>query len=806
MNRYEDATLSAAERAELLLEEMSLEEKMAQAVCCFPRRQGDSDAVLAGYPAGAGHVSTLEMRSIATLAECAQFQREMQEAVMAKSPHHIPAIFHMEGLCGAYLQGAASFPSGLGRASAWDPALERQVGEIVGRQERAVGITETLAPVLDISRDSRMGRRGETYGEDPVLASALGSAYTKGLQESSTGGRHTEAVAKHFLGFHASQSGIHGTDCQIGGRELREIYAKPFQAAITTTGLRGIMPCYNVLNGKPVSASRNILTGLLRDEMGFDGITISDYCAISNLHNTQKMYESDAEAGLRAMEAGLDAELHFKACYNDELMEWFREGKADIAILDRAVRRILEAKFRMGLFEHPFALEGAALQQSFQTGDEKNVSLQAARESMILLKNDGILPLQPTLRKLAVIGPHAADPRFFFGGYTHFSLTEGLLAAVSTMAGLQTEKGFGAAKIEYYPGTVVERSDDPAYAVLLHRQKPECSSLLDELKSRMPDTEILYARGYDFTGTDTQYFEAALRAAAEADAVLVTLGGKYGTGTIAAMGEGMDGTNINLPACQEQFLEQLGQLGKPLAAIHMDGRAISSDAADRYADAILEAWAPAEMGAAAIADILLGEYNPSGKLPVSVAYHSGQLPMYYNHPNNSSYHQGGSIAFADYVDCPHRPRYFFGYGLSYTTFAYSNLMVARCDNDGNPIINVSFTLTNTGDRIGTEVVQFYWRDRFASRVRPVKELAGFARVPLEPGERKTVTFIAQESQLAFLDDSMQWLVEKGEIEVEIGSSSEDIRLSGQFFVPEDRIVDGRTRGFWAEARVSGCEV
>ena len=801
MKKYEDTTLTAKERAAALLAEMSLEEKMAQVVCCFPRKPGDIAEILTDYPVGAGHVSTLEMRSLPTLADCAKFQKDIQETIMAKSPHRIPAIFHMEGLCGAYLQDAASFPSGLGRASAWDPVLERQVGEIVGRQERAVGITETLAPVLDISRDARMGRRGETYGEDAVLASNLGCAYTEGLQGGETAGRRTEAVAKHFLGFHASQSGIHGTDCHISDRELREVYAKPFQAAVTKAGLRGVMPCYNILNGKPVSASRDILNGLLREEMGFDGITVSDYCALMNLHGIQGMYDSDTEAGQRAMEAGMDVELQFKYCFNDELADWFRDGKADIAVLDQAVSRVLEAKFRMGLFEHPFSLDGEELTKAFHSGTEKAVSLQAARESLVLLKNDGTLPLSRTIKKLAVIGPHAAQPRFFFGGYTHLSMVEGLLASISTMAGLQTEKGTAEKSTECFPGTIIERSDSPAYADLLKRQKPDCTSLLDELKVRLPETEIMAAYGYDFAGTDTRYFAEALEAAKQADAVLVTLGGKYGTGTIAAMGEGMDGTGINLPVCQEQFLEQLAELGKPVAAVHLDGRAISSDAADRCANAILEAWAPAEMGGRAIAEALVGEYNPGGKLPVSVAYHSGQLPIYYNHPNNSSYHQGGSIAFSEYVDCPHRPRYFFGHGLSYTSFAYSGLSVERQEAAAGAEILVSFTVENTGNHSGDEIAQFYWKDVYASRARPVLELAGFARVTLLPGERKKITFTAQESQLAFLNDEMKWQVERGEVEIRVGSSSEDIRLTGKVALPESYTVEGRTRGFWAEVSV-----
>ena len=799
MNDYKNQNLCPKDRAKALLAELSLEEKMAQVVCCFPRKLGDVLDTLAKYPLGAGHVSSLETRILTSLEDCVRFQRDIQTEIMDRSPHHIPALFHMEGLCGAYIQGAASFPSGIARAAAWDPALEQQVGEIVGRQERCVGITETFAPVLDITRDSRMGRSAEPYGEDPTLAAAMGSAYTKGLQSNETEGRRTEAVAKHFLGFHASNGGIHGTDCQIGERELREVYAKPFQAAITEAGLRGIMPCYNSINGKPVSVTKELLNGLLRDEMGFDGMAVSDYCAISNVHNVQGLYESDAEAGLHAMDAGMDVELQLRQCYNAELEQMFAEGKADIAILDQAVERVLEAKFRMGLFEHPFPLEGEALVHNFHTGNEEAVSLQTARESLVLLKNDGLLPLSANIRKLAVIGPHADEPRFFFGGYTHLSMAEGNLSTVSTMAGLQTEKG-AEIEIDCFPGTIIERSSAPKFKAVLDTQKPGCESILSQLKKRMPNTEVVYSYGYDFIGTDRQYFTAALEAAKDADVILVTLGGKHGTSTIASMGEGMDGTNINLPGVQEEFLEKLSALGKPIAAVHLDGRAISSDNAELYCNAILEAWSPAEQGAAAIVDALLGNYNPGGKLPVSVAYHAAQLPMYYYHPNNSSYHQGGSIAFSDYVDCPHRPRYFFGYGLSYTTFGYSNLQVTR-QGGGEATINVSFDLTNTGQVAGDEVAQLYFQDCFASRSRPVKELAGFVRVHLLPGETKHIIFSLRESQLAFLDDDMQWIVEAGQINLEVGASSEDVRLRQSIVLPETYVIDGKTRGFYAHTEV-----
>ena len=796
IKEYLNSKLAPELRAEALLKEMSLEEKMGQLVCFFPTKPGDFKNLEKDYSHGVGQLSCLEMRSLGTLEEAAKFQHEMQEKAMSLSEHRIPAICHMEGLCGAYVQGATSFPSGIGRGSSWDPELEEEVGKIVGRQERAIGISQVFAPVLDITRDSRFGRQGETYGEDPSLAAAMGVAFTKGVQEGKTGELKADCVAKHFLGFHDSDGGIHGAHCDIPTRLLQEIYGKPFQAAITEANLRGIMPCYASINGEPVSASEEILTGLLREEMGFDGITVSDYCAIMNVHNVQKVCESDTEAGLRALTAGMDMELHFKKCFNDELGEWFKTEKADSKILDRAVLRILTTKFRMGLFEQPFALGGNDLEEEFYSEKDEEITFRSAKESLILLKNDGVLPIKKNVRKIAVIGTHAADPRIFFGGYTHFSMAEGLLASISTMAGLETKKEDNNAVMDTIPGTPIQTDDDPAFAALLQKQKPGIRSLLEQLRCTLPETEITYSYGYPIAGDDVSKHEEALKAASNADLVIATLGGKHGTSSIASMGEGIDATDINLPFCQESFLEKLSELGKPVVGIHFNGRPISSDAADNCANALLEAWNPSEKGAQAIAEVLIGEHNPCGKLSVTVARSAGQIPIYYNHPNGSSYHQGESIGFSNYVDMSHAPRYYFGHGLSYTRFEYSNLELSTHSIDPDKVLSITVDIKNEGDMQGTEVVQLYLKDRFASQTRPVMELAGFKRVDLQPGEVKHVSFQLEPSQLAFLDKNMKWKIEAGDFDAFIGSSSNDIRLQDVFRITSDQYIEGRTRKFY----------
>lgn len=801
--QYLDCNETPQERAAALLAELSLDEKMAQVNCIFPFGENfeDMDKIAEGTPFGIGEVSTLEMRRIETLEEAAQWQRSVQKIVMDNSPHHIPAIFHMEGLCGAFIQDTTSFPAGIGRGSGFDPELEEKIAEIVGRQESACGITHVLAPVLDISRDSRMGRQGETYGEDPALASAMGAAYTRGIQKGENAGRKTESVAKHFLAFHNSQGGIHGTHSDTPVRLLKEIYGKPFQAAIAESGLKGIMPSYNSINGEPMSASYTLLKTFLRDEMGFEGICVSDYGAVSGVHHVQHVGESEADAGLLCMEAGMDIEMPSTTGYGKELKRKFESGEIDMELLDKAVLRVLTAKFRMGLFENPYALAGEELKEAVCQGKDREVSLQSAKESLVLLKNNGVLPLKGEKKKIALIGPHADCARKFFGGYTHMCMMESTYAIANSIAGVSGVVQADADKIKTIPGTNIQSDETEEFDAILHRQKPECRSLLEEMRSRMPETEIRYAYGYPIAGADESRFEEALLAVKEADVVILTIGGKHGTCSMASMGEGVDACNINLPPCQEAFIRKAAEFGKPLIGVHFDGRPVSSDTADACLDALLEAWSPAETGAEAVVSALLGEYNPGGKLPVSVAYHAGQIPVYYNHPNGSAWHQGESIGFVNYVDMPHTPRYYFGHGLSYTTFAYSDLMISEKEIDAQGSVRIEAAVCNTGEYEGDEVVQLYLTDRYASMTRPVKELAGFKRISLKPGERKTVVFEVLASQMAFLDKKMLWKVEKGSIGVEIGSSSEDIRLTGEYMIKNDGWIEGRDRAFYAKAAV-----
>ena len=791
--RYQDPSLSPKERASALLPLLSSAEKLAQLVGWMPSRQATKKDIQAHCPLGIGQISTLEMRCMDTLEEAIAWQRTIQTQVMKNSPHGIPAIFHMEGVCGAFLQGAASFPSNIARGASWDTEQEEQIGRIVSRQERMIGITQTLAPVLDIARDPRLGRFAESYSEDPTLVSALGSAYARGVQEEDELPTRTDGVAKHFLASHHVEGGIHGAHADVPPRTLREIYGKPFQAAFTLAGLKGVMPCYCSLDGEPMSASHDILTKLLREEMGFDGVVVSDYSAISNIYHAQHAAGSISDAGKCSLAAGMDVELPNAEGFSETLLS----DETLSSRLDEAVLRVLEAKFRMGLFEHPFALRTEQAEDIFDQEKGSRLARRAAEEGIVLLKNDGTLPLHKAVRKIAVIGCHASNARAFFGDYTHLSMASAVLAARNSIAGIGEAgtKGNGAAVL--YPDSPVQSDETEEFTAVLQKQKPGQPSLLQCLKKVLPDCEILYRYGYAPHGGDTSRFEEALQAIREADLAILTLGGRYGSCSIATTGEGVDSTSINLPICQEQFIREAAKLGKPLIGVHLDGRPISSDAADENLSALLECWSLSEGGPYAVVDILVGNVNPSGKLPVSVPRVAGQIPVYYNHPWGSCWHQGESIGFRDYVNMSHYPRYPFGFGLSYTQFEYSNFSLSNAKTGPKEEIQVGITVKNTGDVPGTEIAQLYFSDLLASRARPMKELAGFARVTLKPGESRRVTWTFSPSQAAYLNREMEWLVETGNLEIQIGASSEDIRAQGIVRITEDAVIEGKSRCFFS---------
>ncbi len=802
-NKTEESSI--AERVEKLISQMTLEQKIAQlqGMLLF---ENMADRALENFPDGLGAITTLGGAS--TIAGNADLMDKLQNQIMAKNDLHIPALSHSEALTGLVSLGATSFPSAIGLGSTWNPDTVEEMAEIIRGQMLAVGVRQALSPVMDVARDPRWGRLGETYGEDPTLCAAMSVAFTKGLQGQDLK-EGVIVTAKHFLGYGLSEGGLNQTSSPIPARELRQVYAKPFQAAITEANLQSVMNSYGSIDGDLVVKSKPILNDLLRDEMGFDGLVVSDYMSIQRAVDLGAS-ENKVTAGIEALQAGLDVEFPFPYAYTRALIDAVHEGKLDVATIDQSVRRILNAKFRLGLFENPYARR-ETLNNVYGTQKAKEHSLKAAHESIILLKNDGLLPLSKETKKIAVIGPHADSLRLLFGHYTHVAMVDvGLSGAFADMmAGLDTgseeEDPFGGlmgnkvVQPPLYEGSKV-RQQPPIVEETLKMMLGQTPTILAAIKAKCPDAEVVYEKGCDIAGTNRAGFDAALAAAKSADVVILTLGGKYGSGNNSTVGEALDSSDIGLPGIQEEFAKLIFETGTPSVLVHMDARPLSSEFIAENYPAILENWFPGETGGTALADVLFGDYNPAGRLAATAARNAGQVPVYAMHRFGDSYRSRGKGFANRYFERTPQPLFYFGQGLSYTTFEYSNLSLDK-KVKANGTIHLSVDVKNTGVRNGDEVVQVYVRDETASMLRPGLELAGFKRVGLKAGETKKIHFYMKTDQFAFLDVDMKWVVEAGLMTVKVGASSEDIRLSDTFEIEDTAYIVGKNRGFFAKTMV-----
>lgn len=803
-NKNEESSI--AERVENLISQMAIEQKIAQlqGILLF---ENLVDRFLGNFPEGIGAITTLGGTS--TITGNADLMDKLQNQIMAKNDLHIPALSHSEALTGLVSIGATSFPSAIGLGSTWNPDTVEQMADIIREQMLAVGVRQALSPVMDVARDPRWGRLGETYGEDPTLCAAISVAFTKGLQGKDLK-EGVIVTGKHFLGYGMSEGGLNQASSPIPPRELLEVYAKPFQAAITEAKLQSIMNSYGSIDGDLVVKSQHILNDLLRDEMGFEGLVVSDYMSIQRAVDLG-VSENRVTAGIESLQAGLDVEFPFPYAYTRALIDAVHEGKLDVSYIDRAVRRVLSAKFKLGLFENPYARR-ETLGDVYDTQKAKSHSLKAAHESIVLLKNDGILPLSKETKKIAVIGPHADSLRLLFGHYTYVAMVDvGLSGAFADMmAGLETgsdeEDPFGgllSAKVTpppFYEGSKVRQQPPSVEETLKMMLGPKTSTILAAIKAKCPNTEVVYEKGCDIAGTNRAGFEAALAAAKSADAVILTLGGKYGSGNNSTIGEALDSSKIGLPGIQEEIAKLIFETGTPAVLVHMDARPLSSEFIAENYPAILENWFPGETGGEALVDVLFGDYNPSGRLAATAARDAGQVPIYAMHRLGDSYRKRGNGYVNRYFDGTPQPLFYFGHGLSYTTFEYSNLILdKRVKAVGT--IHLSVDVKNTGARDGEEVVQVYIRDDKASMLRPGMELAGFKRVGLKAGEIRKIHFYMKADQFAFLDVNMKWVVEAGLMTVKVGASSEDIRLSGTFEIEDTTYIDGKTRGFYARTMV-----
>jgi beta-glucosidase len=764
---YRDPQLSIEARVNDLLTRMTVDEKIAQigGVWSTALIDGKSFSEAKAREAigdGIGHVSRIGAATTLRPDDSARVANAIQRFLVENTRLGIPAIVHEESCAGYCARDATCFPQAIGLAATWDPPLVEEMTEVIRGQMRAVGAHQALAPVLDVARDPRWGRVEETFGEDPYLISRIGVAYIKGLQGEDLR-RGIVATGKHFLGYGASEGGMNWAPAHIPERELLEVYATPFEAAIREARLASMMNAYHELDGVPCGASPELLETLLRDKLGFDGVTVSDYFTLLNLVVYHRIAADKAEAARLALEAGIDVELPVTDCYGDPLRDALADGRVDMALVDRSVARVLRMKFELGLFENPY-VDADAAPAVFDTPEQRRLAARIARESIILLKNDGdLLPLSKDVKTLAVIGPSADSVRLLQGDYhypTHQEMAFGPIAE----------------------GDLAPRPGDAS--IDARRLFVPMVSVLEGIRRKGGRrTEVLSARGCETLGDSTARFDEAVAVARRSEVAVVVIGGRSGLVEGCTSGESIDRADLGLPGVQQALVEAVVATGTPTVVVVIDGRPLALPWIAEHVPSVLFAWLPGEEGGAAIADIVFGDAAPGGKLPVSLPRSVGQVPVYYGHKPS-----GGRTQWkGDYVDLPAKPLFCFGHGLSYTTFDYSDLELSAGEVPADGAIDVSATVTNVGLRPGEEVVQLYLHDVVASLTRPVKELKGFQRVALAPGESRRLTFHFDVRQLAFYDRDMQFVVEPGEVEVFVGSSSEDVRLSGGFQITGGRL-------------------
>ncbi len=571
------------------------------------------------------------------------------------------------------------------------------------------------------------------------------------------------ATGKHFLGYGASEGGLNWAPAHIPERELLEVFARPFEAAIREAGLASVMNAYHELDGVPCGASAKLLKTLLRDSLGFDGVIVSDYFTTLTLMAYHQVAANKEETARLALQAGLDVELPVLDYYNEPLREALADGRVDIAQVDQAVARVLCMKFELGLFENPY-VDADAAPAIFDTAEQRRLAARVARESIVLLKNEGdLLPLSRDLKTLAVIGPSADSIRLLQGDYHYPSHLEGILfGAASDVAAAPRPEAAGATDLERYFVSMV--------------------SVLQGIQNKVGrQMKILTARGCDLLGDSTEGFAEAVEVARRADAVVVVVGGKSGLVEGCTTGEFVDCADLGLTGVQQALVEAVVSAGTPTVVVLINGRPLALPWIAEHVPAVLEAWLPGEEGGNAIADILFGDSPPGGKLPVSLSRSVGQVPVYYGHKPS-----GGRSARGDYADLPAKPLFPFGHGLSYTRFEYTGLELSTPQVSANAVVDVHVKVTNAGSRLGEEVVQLYVHQAAVGITRPVKQLKGFQRIALRPGETRQLTFRFDVSQLAFYDQDMQFVIEPGQVDVLVGSSSEDIRLRGSFEIVGER--------------------
>ncbi|MER6015390.1 glycoside hydrolase family 3 N-terminal domain-containing protein [Streptomyces bluensis] len=772
---WRDRALPAAVRVDDLLSRMTLEEKTAQLYGVWVGAATDGEGVAPhqdemSEPVDFDEVITRGLGQLtrsfgtapvdATLG--AQALARAQRRIVAANRFGVPAIAHEECLAGFTTWGATAYPVPLAWGATFDPALVEEMARRIGHDLASVGVHQGLAPVLDVVRDLRWGRVEETIGEDPYLVGTIGTAYVRGLESAGI-----VATLKHFAGYSASVGARNLAPVRAGAREFADVTLPPFEMALREGGARSVMAAYNETDGVPASADPSLLTALLRETWGFTGTVVSDYYGVGFLQTQHRIAGTRAGAAHAALAAGVDVELPTLRCYGDPLAEAVREGTVPEALVDRAAHRVLLQKCELGLLDEDWAPEPAT-PVDLDPPHNRELARRLAEESVVLLDNpEGVLPLAPDTR-IALVGPRADDPLAMLGCYSF-----------------------------------------PSHVGTLHPETPwgiEIPTLVDALRTELPDAKITYTPGCDVSGDDTAGFAEAVARAAEADVCVAVLGdmaGLFGRGT---SGEGCDAEDLRLPGVQGALLDALAATGTPVVLVLLTGRPYALGRWEGRLAGAVQAFFPGEEGGPAVAGALSGRVNPSGRLPVSVPRRPGGQPWTYLQPPLGLASQSSNL--------DPTPLYPFGHGCSYTSFAWEDF--TRDDTAGGqepeigtgPEIgtdgtyDVSVTVRNTGDRAGAEVVQLYLHDPVARVTRPDMRLIGYQRVELVPGEARRVTFRFHPDLSSFTDRTGRRVVEPGALELRLAASSADVRHTAHLTLTGPERVLGPDRRLRCETTVS----
>ncbi|MGC4938457.1 glycoside hydrolase family 3 N-terminal domain-containing protein [Kribbella sp. DT2] len=765
---WQNTALTAEERAGLLLEAMTLPEKVAQ---LGSRWVGNDMASPQELPAeetlnvapmqdvfaeggatsledasrnGLGHLTRVWGSVPLTVEEGVAEVVRQHKVVLAGSRLGVPALVHEECLTGFTTYGATVYPTALAWGATFDPELIERMSGAIGRDLSAAGVHQGLSPVLDVVRDYRWGRVEETIGEDPYLVAMVGSAYVRGLQSSGV-----VATLKHFAGYSASRAGRNHGPVSVGRRELLDVVLPTFETAIATGGAGSVMTSYSDLDGLPAGADPWLFTELLRDEWGFDGTVVSDYWAVPFLATMHRVAVDTDAAGALALTAGTDVELPDTIGFGAGLVKLVESGELPEDLVDRAARRLLVQKVKLGLLDPDWTPEGSVRPVDLDSPENRELAREVAERSVVLLDAGTALPLRDDHRKIAVVGPSAAEPKSFMGCYA-------------------------------FPNHVLPRYPDRALGI-------DVPSALDALRNELPGVELLHAPGCAVLGNDRSGFAAAVEAARDADLCIAYVGDLSGLFGHGSSGEGCDAEDLRLPGVQEELVKELLDTGTPVVLVVVSGRPYAlGEIADRVAG-LVQAFMPGQEGGAAIAGVLSGRVMPGGKLPVQIPRHVGGQPGTYLQPALGSVESAG-ISGLETV-----PLFPFGFGASYTSFAVGALRLSETEIPTDGELTATVRVRNTGARAGDEVVQLYLHDLVAQVARPLKLLIGFARVSLEPGAAVDVTFRVDADRTAYTGPDLRRIVEAGDIELLAGTSSIDLPARGTVRVTGATRVVGHDR-------------